>query len=413
MARDPKNLFTRKWMLANHKSPAPFQQEKFDTIFSNQSIQKHVEDLKNSVDIELYISPRLLPEDSYIDMEIYSHKHPHIPINLSRVVIPRTCHNEDSNVLIIVKDQRIAGNKLAKPDRTISYYETLFRNNGIDQKLITFMPLSQLLNDYAGYEERRKLAFLYEQFIVDKDIAAKVNAFLGTKLLHEGRAAFPVDFSNQPTLADNIHKALRMVYCMYTQPTEDQESKSIIRVGRHSMANEYIVENIIDLLHQLQELHPGGCNNVSKLVIRASSDVGKPFEIYKDEAGPVYPEVGATTADENADANKPEVDESLLQKVYVHTSIIPNDHIVPDKEEESFNDVRRDNTQPQPPVKAQNAPANLEQQVLNCLKQYVAKSNMNMNMNMNINNAPGIATANRVIRRRRVPVTGNRNGKMF
>lgn len=72
-------------MLANHKSPASFSQEKFDTIFSSQSIQKHVEDLKNSVDIELYISARLLPEDSYIGLEVYSHKHPHIPINLSRV----------------------------------------------------------------------------------------------------------------------------------------------------------------------------------------------------------------------------------------------------------------------------------------------------------------------------------------
>ncbi|XP_037043662.1 uncharacterized protein LOC119079710 [Bradysia coprophila] len=410
MTPDPKVLFTRKWMLANHKSPAPFQQEKFDTIFSSQSIQKHVEDLKNSIDIELYISPRLLPEDSYINLEIYSHKHPHIPINLSRVATARSCHNDDSNALIIVKDVRIAGNKLAKPERTISHYETLFRNNGIDQKLITFMPLSQLLNDYAGYEERRKLAFLYEQFIVDKDIAAKVNAFLGTKLLHEGRAAFPADFSDHLTLADKIHKALRMVYCMYTQPTDDQESKSIIRVGRHGMANEHIVENIIDLLHQLQELHPGGCNNVSRLVIRASSDVGKPFEIYKDEAGPVYPEEAATT-DENSPANKSEVDESLLQKVYVHTSIIPNDHIVPDKEEDSPNDVRRDNSQPQAPPKAQNVPANLEQQVLNCLKQYVAKSNMNMNAN----NAPGMVTANRVIKRRRVPVAGpgNRNGKMF
>ncbi len=172
-------------------------------------------------------------------------------------ILPRPCHNEDSSVLVVVKDVRIAGNKLAKPERTISHYETIFRNNGIDQKLITFMPLSQLLNDYAGNEERRKLAFMYEQFIVDKDIAVKVNAFLGTKMLHDGRAAFPIDLSDQLTLADKIHKGLRMVYCMYTQPTDDQESKTIIRVGRHSMANEHIVENIVDLLYQLQEIHPG------------------------------------------------------------------------------------------------------------------------------------------------------------
>lgn len=156
-----------------------------------------------------------------------------------------------------MKDVRIAGNKLAKPDRTITHYETLFRNNGIDHKLITFMPLSQLLNDYASFEERRKLSFMYEQFIVDKDIAVKVNAFLGAKMLHDGRAAFPIDLSDQLTLADKMHKALRMVFCLYSQATDDKESKSIFRIGRHSMANEHIVENVIDLLYQLQEVHPG------------------------------------------------------------------------------------------------------------------------------------------------------------
>lgn len=152
---------------------------------------------------------------------------------------------------MIVKDSRVAG-KVVAPERTITNYETIFRNNSIDQKLITFMPLSQLLNNYATSEERRKLAFMYDQFIVDQDIAVKVNSFLGTKLLQDGRAAFPIDFSDRLTLADKVHKALRTVFYMYTQ-----ESKSIIRIGRHSMSNEHIVENIIDLLCQLQEIHPG------------------------------------------------------------------------------------------------------------------------------------------------------------
>lgn len=85
MTPDPKVIFTRKWMLANHKNPAAFTQEKFDTIFSNATIQKFIEDLKSSIDMELFNSSRLLPEDCYIEMDVYSHKQPHIPINLSRV----------------------------------------------------------------------------------------------------------------------------------------------------------------------------------------------------------------------------------------------------------------------------------------------------------------------------------------
>lgn len=198
-------------------------------------------------------------------------------------ILPRTCHNDDSNVLMFVKDVRIAGGKLANAERTINHYETIFRNNSIDQKLITFMPLSQLLNGYPSYEERRKLSFMYDQFVVDRDIAVKVNAFLGTKMLHDGRAAFPIDFSDQLTLADKVHKALRMVYCMYTQPTTDQESKSVIRVGRHSMSNEHIVENIVDLLYQLQEIHPGNLsvfNDLSLDVKQKQPQLSLTCEVY-------------------------------------------------------------------------------------------------------------------------------------
>ncbi|KAJ6643489.1 Ribosomal L1 domain-containing protein [Pseudolycoriella hygida] len=408
MAVDPKTLFTRKWMLANHKSPSPFHQAKFDTVFSNKSILKHIEDLKSAIDIEMYVSSRLLPEDFYIDLEIYSHKHPHIPINLSRVIIPHACHNDDTSVLVFVKDSRIGGRKLAKPEQTIKQYETLFRNKNIDQKMVTFMPLSQFLNDYAGYEERRKLSFMYEQFIADKDISVKVNSFLGSKLINEGRAAFPLDFSDQEQLADIFDETLRMVYYMYTPPIDEHESKSVIHVGRHSMSNEDIVENIIDVLHQLQDLHPGGCNNVSKMVVRANTQIDKVYQIYIDNSAPVYPE--ATPDDATENANKPDPDEHLLQKVYVHVSIIPCDSVVMDKEEEMLAENRRDfNPSSGPPQNKPQNPsnANLEQQVVNALKQFVNKAKVNANAA-----PPGSVTENRVIRRRRVQV-GGRTGRMF
>ncbi len=138
-------------------------------------------------------------------------------------------------------------------------------------------------------------------------------------------------------------------------------------------------------------------------------------------AGPVYPDPVQT--DDASQLNKSEVTESpLLQKVYVHTSIVPSDHIVPDKEDDGFTDNRRDNNplagHPQNAMTRQNSAPNLEQQVLNALKQFVAKSKNNSG------NAPPIGvgggggnnnmvTGNRVIRRRRIPLTGNRNGRMF
>lgn len=122
----------------------------------------------------------------------------------------------------------------------------------------------------------------------------------------------------------------------------------------------------------------------------------------------MYPDP-VVKADDAMEGNKSDANESLLQKVYVHTSIVASDNIVLDKEEDIFNEVRRDNNpHPQNTASPQNVP-NLEQQVVNALKQFVAKSKMN------VNNAPGggMVTGNRIIRRRRVPLTGNRNGRMF
>lgn len=197
-------------------------------------------------------------------------------------MLPHSCHNEHSNVVIFVKDIKLANGK-CDAERSIKHYEQMFRSNSIDQSLITFMPLSRLFNDFVGYEERRKLGFLFDQFIVDQDVAVKVNGFLGTKMLNDGRAAFPIDFSDQLKLATEVDEALRLVFCMYTQPTANGESKCTIRIGRHSMSNEHIVENVIDLLYQLQDIHPGGCNNVSKLILRSNSDVGNAVEIYEDK----------------------------------------------------------------------------------------------------------------------------------
>lgn len=130
-------------------------------------------------------------------------------------------------------------------------------------------------------------------------------------------------------------------------------------------------------------------------------------------AQPIYPVEKTENNAEPTDGTKMDVDESLLQKIYVHTSIVPSDSIIPDKEDYVVNDVRRDNiqsnVQPHNQAPSQKQPpslSNIEPQIMRVLKQLVAKSTDNVI-------TTGTATANRGIRRRRVPATNNRNGRMF
>lgn len=120
-------------------------------------------------------------------------------------------------------------------------------------------------------------------------------------------------------------------------------------------------------------------------------------------APPAYPDVDETAKD--TPAEKPQEGKSFVEKVYTHISILPNDHLVPDKDDDAFNEIRRDFVQNQSPQKTPN----LENQIVNALKTFMAKAKINTNTGP----SGGAVTANRVIRRRRVPVTGNRNGRMF
>lgn len=51
-------------------------------------------------------------------------------------------------------------------------------------------------------------------------------------------------------------------------------------LGRHSMSDEQIAENIIELLKQLGTLHPGGSNNIYKLHLKPNVNISVAVPIY-------------------------------------------------------------------------------------------------------------------------------------
>lgn len=157
---------------------------------------------------------------------------------------------------------------------TIQHYEKLLRQKNVQHK-ITIIPINQLYNEYATFELRRKLSFLYDKFLVDSTVAAHVNGFLGSKMLKKGRLAFPVDMTKE-NLADEIDTALRKVFYKHVNRGIVQS----IQVGVHSMSNEQIAENIIDLIQQLGNIHPGGYLNVHKLFLRPQVNISVAIPIY-------------------------------------------------------------------------------------------------------------------------------------
>lgn len=137
------------------------------------------------------------------------------------------------------------------------------------------IPINQLYNEYATFELRRKLSFAFDKFLVDGAIAAHVNGFLGTKMLSKGRIAFPVNLGST-NLAEEIDTALRKVCYKHLNRGVTQS----IQVGKHSMSDTEIAENVIDLVRQIGEIHPGGYENVHKLHLRPQLNLSVAIPIY-------------------------------------------------------------------------------------------------------------------------------------
>lgn len=181
--------------------------------------------------------------------------------------------NEDSEVALFVKDLKRGRRLDFEP--TIQHYDNLFREKNITKYRITVIPINQLYNEYATFELRRKLSYLYDKFLADSSIAAHVNGFLGSKMLKKGRLAVPVNLSKD-NLADEIDKAMRKVFYKHVNQGITQN----IQVGKHHMPNNQIADNIIDLLRQFGDVHPGGYKNVHKLFLRPQTNVSVVIPLY-------------------------------------------------------------------------------------------------------------------------------------
>lgn len=181
--------------------------------------------------------------------------------------------DEDTEIALFVKDLKRGRRLDFEP--TVQHYEQLLRDKGVTKFRITVIPINQLYNEFATFELRRKLSYLYDKFLADASIAAHVNGFLGTKLLKKGRLAIPVNLSKND-LNEEIGKALRKVF--YKNANEGITQS--IQIGRHHMTEEQIAENVIDLLQRIGEFHPGGYKNVHKMFLRPQTNVSVSIPIF-------------------------------------------------------------------------------------------------------------------------------------
>lgn len=94
-------------------------------------------------------------------------------------------------------------------------------------------------------------------------------------MLKKGRLAIPVNLS-KGNIANEIDKAMKKVFYKH----QNQGITSCVQIGKHSMPNDQIADNVIDLLKQFGNVHPGGYKNVHKLFLRPNTNVSVVIPLY-------------------------------------------------------------------------------------------------------------------------------------
>lgn len=80
-----RNEFNRKWLLSADKNRQPFADDLFNTTFSQETVEKVVNDLKELTDKKVSESRRLCEDDHTFSVQLTSFGWLQIPMHLTRM----------------------------------------------------------------------------------------------------------------------------------------------------------------------------------------------------------------------------------------------------------------------------------------------------------------------------------------
>lgn len=116
----------------------------------------------------------------------------------------------------------------------------------------------------------------YEKILTSQPIERYVNQLLDSEMINTGQIslAIPVRLSEND-LKTEIALALRKVYM---RPSGDLIHT--VGVGEHTMSDEAIADNIIDLIRKINDIHVGGFPDLHKLLLKPQNFYQSECEIY-------------------------------------------------------------------------------------------------------------------------------------
>ncbi|KAL1833328.1 hypothetical protein DCAR_0103416 [Daucus carota subsp. sativus] len=206
---------------------------------------------------------QLLPQDEFFYLTLTLK---HIPqegrrVNPYKIPLPHPLV-QDSEICLIIDD---------RPKSKLSSKEAKKKVQADGINVAKVLKFSKLKTDYKPFEAKRKLCDSYDMFFAAKGVIPLLPKLLGKSFFKKKKAPLPVDLSHK-NWKEQIKRACGSGLFYIKTGT-----CSVVKIGRLSMEEGEVVENVVEGIKGVIELVPKGWEGVRSFHLKLSGSPGLPL----------------------------------------------------------------------------------------------------------------------------------------
>lgn len=206
--------------------------------------------------------PQLLPEDDFIYLNLTLKKIPPKPrTNPFKIPLPKPLFDPNSELCLIIDDR-------PKSNLTSEAAKKIVKSQNLPVAKV--LKLSKLKSNYKPFEAKRKLCDSYDLFLVDRRVVHLLPKLLGKFFFKKKKLPLPLDLSHK-NWKEQIERAIGCGLLYMRTGT-----CCVMKVGKVSMENEEIVENVVQGINGVVKVVPKKWGGVRSLHLKFSDSLALP-----------------------------------------------------------------------------------------------------------------------------------------
>lgn len=215
------------------------------------------------------VNKKLFEEEYPILLQVTLIKIPNCADRIIRLPLNNSLVTDSTEVCLIVPDLKKGRRVDYEP--TVEHYENLLRENKVNN-INKIIPMNSIKTEYDQFELKRRLISQYDYFLADGTISGHLSHLLGKVFYTKRKLPTPVHLT-RGNIKASIESALKK-----TQMHIHSKGNTLItEIGSAKMKIDDIVSNVSSVVKALNEMLPGGWDNIRSLHLKTHLSIAIPI----------------------------------------------------------------------------------------------------------------------------------------